>query len=113
MDKSMDYQVHALARQDLLRHYEYIAKDSEKAAEGLIDAASSTFNAVAKAPLSYRLYQRNHPKLEGIRQRPLIRPYNKYLVFYRVLGNEVVQILRVVHSARDLANLFKDGFQED
>jgi toxin ParE1/3/4 len=47
------------------------------------------------------------PRLAGIRMFP-VRGFDKYLVFYRLSGN-AVEIIRVLHSARDVAGLFTEG----
>jgi toxin ParE1/3/4 len=88
------------ARQDLIAIWEYIADDSPVAADRLLDTLEARIERLA-----------DHPFLGPA--RPDIAPdlryliSGNYLILYRVLG-EVVEIVRVLHGARDLAALFPD-----
>lgn len=57
--------------------------------------------AIAAAPLAYATRPDIHRDLRCC-------PHGSYLVFYRVLRSEV-QILRVIHSARDVRYLARRG----
>ena len=47
-----------------------------------------------------------HPELQGLRFLPL-RKFENYLLFYRALKDEeMIEIVRIVHGARDLPRLF-------
>ncbi len=51
-------------------------------------------------------YNFANSELQGLRMLPL-RNFKKYLIFYRLNGEEdITEIVRVVHSARDLPTLF-------
>lgn len=47
-----------------------------------------------------------NPELKDVRLW-LVRGFDKYLIFYRATA-EVVEILRVLHSARDIDNILSD-----
>lgn len=45
------------------------------------------------------------PRLQGLRAWP-VRGFQRHLVFYRE-SDEAVQVIRVLHGARDILNIFK------
>lgn len=50
-------------------------------------------------------YPLPHPRLTGIRKWS-IRDFRNYIIFYRVM-TDAIQVLRVVHGARDLPSLLE------
>ena len=96
-----------LAEQDLEGHVDYIAADRTSAAVRFIDAAEAAFARLAKMPRIGAPRKFRNPRLDGIRCWP-IPDFEKYLVFYRVTGEEV-QVLRVLHGARDIASILEEG----
>ena len=87
------------ARADLDDIWFYIASDSpanaDRFLDRLIDVATGT---LAVAPFSGR----GREELgDGLRSLPV----ENYLIFYRV-RNSTVEILRVIHGARDLGAIF-------
>jgi toxin ParE1/3/4 len=53
-------------------------------------------------------YEHEHPALAGLRVFPISR-FKKYLVFYRPVADGI-EILRVLHGARDFHGLLGEGF---
>lgn len=53
----------------------------------------------------------SNPQLSGIRQYP-IRGFKNYLIFYRATESEV-EVLRVLHGARDLEAILDEDTTED
>jgi len=89
---------------DLLEHFVYIGEDSEEAAQRFFERAKETFRLLASQPeMGRRMHYRN-PILTGIRTFP-VRDFEKYLIFYRPL-RDGIEVVRVVHGARDLPTLF-------
>jgi toxin ParE1/3/4 len=88
----------ARARADLDAIWLHIAQDSPAAADRLIDQIVSRCNDLAE-----------HPRLGPA--RPEIAPdarmlvVHNYLVLYRI-GDSDVQVVRVVHGARQMEGLF-------
>lgn len=88
------------ARQDLLSIWEYIADDNPTAADRVLDTLDKKMALLAE-----------HPFLGPA--RPDIAPDLRYLVsdnfvvLYRVLP-DVVEIVRVLHGARNLTAIFTD-----
>ena len=79
---------HLSAERDIIECADYIARDSYEAAkigalrEGLV------------------------PGVEGIRMWP-VGGFEKYLIFYQEIPNRI-EILRVLHSARDIESIFEE-----
>lgn len=95
---------------DLIELATYIAEDNLDASDRFLAAAEATFNQLAKMPQIGKLYRFSNPTLAGIRQQA-IKVFKKYLVFYRPtdLG---IEVLRVIHSARDLEAILEDDTRE-
>lgn len=86
------------ARQDLMEIWEFIASDSIRAADSIEELFQQEFLAIQHHP---GLGPRREELQPGVRSLPV----GSYLIFYRVRRYSV-QILRVVHGARDLGALF-------
>ena len=82
---------------DIKDAYDWIAPDSEKAAEHLLDRIDATIARLGQYPLIGAFRQELAPELRSIRVRPF-----KHLIFYRVSGNRVV-LVRLLHGAQALA----------
>jgi toxin ParE1/3/4 len=86
------------AERDLLRIGEYIAKDSPlRALEFVRDLRQRTLQ-LGETPLAFPLISRF--SAQGVRRRV----FGDYLIFYRVEA-EIVQIVRILHGARDIEPL--------
>lgn len=84
--------------QDLIELWVYIAQDNPAAADRVLDEIDAKCHLLAE-----------HPRLGPARPdiRPDLRyfPVGSYLIFYREIPGGV-EIVRVVHGARDLPDLF-------
>jgi toxin ParE1/3/4 len=96
--------VRPLAREDLDEQARYIASDSIDAAIRFLDAAEAAFDRLRSTPEIGKLWKFQRSDLSGVRSWP-VPGFEKHLIFYRV-DSRMVDVLRVVHSARDLASLF-------
>ncbi len=92
-----------LAQQDLDEHVDYIAADNPSAAARFIESVETAFEQLADMPRIGVVREFRNPRLKGIRVWP-IPSFEKYLIFY-VLSAEEVQVLRVIHGARDIASV--------
>jgi toxin ParE1/3/4 len=82
----------------LIEIWTYIAEDSVANADAFIDKLHKTIQVLGRQPGSGR------PREElaaGIRSFP----YGRYVVFYRVVREEV-EVVRVLHGARGVENIF-------
>lgn len=77
----------------------YIAKDSPRMAEQFVSGMRETFKTLAKSPLLGR-------ERDDLGREIRLFPFGKYLIFYRSRDDGVL-IVRVLHGARSLPDLFK------
>ncbi|MBW4645720.1 MAG: type II toxin-antitoxin system RelE/ParE family toxin [Goleter apudmare HA4340-LM2] len=92
------------ATQDLRQQANYIlVNGNADVAVKFLLAAEMTFAQLAKTPGMGKVTQLVVSKLGEIRQW-CIKDFKDYLIFYRI-QDATVEILRVFHGARDLADL--------
>ena len=96
---------------DLIEIATYIAEDNLDASDRFLAAAEETFKQLAKMPGIGKLGQFSHPNLVGVRQQA-IKGFKKYLVFYRSIDSEI-EILRVIHGAREIAEILEEDIEEN
>jgi toxin ParE1/3/4 len=94
------------ALQDLIGLAYYIALDNAEAAYRFLDAAEETFRDLERMPLMGSSRDFQNSALEGIRMWR-VKDFPKHLIFYRPI-KDGVEIIRVLHSARDIAGLFSE-----
>jgi toxin ParE1/3/4 len=93
----------ALDDLDLIRAY--IAQDNPEAAERVLEAAYRICKVLAEHPEIGRLRTFSIKELAGIRSF-VISDFPNYIIFYRAQADGV-QIIRVLHGARNLDELFE------
>jgi toxin ParE1/3/4 len=94
------------AEEDANEIWFYIAKDNPQAAEEFLAAFEEASSILSTTPEIGSLRYFYHPELQGLRFYRL-KKFEKYLMFYRTVEEEkVVEIVRIVHGARDLPRLF-------
>lgn len=96
-----------LAEADIVASALHIAADNPAAAARFIDAVDATIRVICELPGAGRLRAFEHRALAGIRSW-LVTDFANYLVFYRPTEHGI-EVLRVLHGARDLDALFDDG----
>ncbi len=88
----------AQAEEDLIEIWIYIAQDNPGAADCVLDNIEQHFHALSDNPLMGRLSPDIAPELRYF-------TVGNYLILYRAV-QDGIQIVRVIHGARDLPNLF-------
>lgn len=88
----------AEADEDLIGIWGYIATDNPKAADSLLDEIEDKFILLSEQP-------RLGPARPDIALELRYFPVGSYLIFYREIDNGI-EVVRVVHGARRLTNLF-------
>lgn len=91
---------------DLIELATYIAVDNIDASDHFLASAEATFNQLAKMPKIGKLCQFSHPNLTDIRQHA-IKDFRRYLIFHR-LTNSGIEVLRVIHGARDFEAILEE-----
>lgn len=86
------------AERDITEIARYIARNNPVRAMSFARELRAAIAATAKRPLAYRERIEIEPGLRASR-------HGRYLIFFRFDG-ELVEVLRVVHGARDLGALF-------
>jgi toxin ParE1/3/4 len=89
--------------QDLVEISTYISKDNLDAGDRFLYAAEATFQLIAKTPGIGRFSGFTHPDVAQLRQYP-VKGFKNYLVLYE-LTEEIIDIARVVHGARNLEQM--------
>ncbi len=85
---------------DLAEIWDYIADDSEARADAFIDLLDRKIRTLARRP---HMGRAREELAEGLRSFPVSR----YIIFYRPMPQNI-EIVRVLHSARDLHALFHE-----
>jgi toxin ParE1/3/4 len=94
------------AEEDANDIWHIIVKDNPHTADAFLNAIEEASSLLSAAPEIGSPRYFSHPELQGLRFLPL-RRFEKYLLFYRTLEEEeLVEIVRIVHGARDLPRLF-------
>jgi toxin ParE1/3/4 len=93
------------ARLDLLQIFIYIGEQNLSAAERFTVAVETDCETLARMPGMGRSRQFLRPELADIRSWP-VGGFQDYLIFYRP-GPAGIDVLRVIHGARDIDQLFK------
>ena len=99
------------ATQDLRELAIYIlVNGNAQIAVKFLDAAEQTFEQLLKTPSMGKITRLVVSRLGEIRQWR-IKDFKDYLIFYRIQDNNV-EILRVFHGARDLADILNNLDEE-
>lgn len=86
------------AREDLIDIWAHIAADSSQAADRVLDRLDAAAEVLAAHP-------RIGPPRDDIRPGLRYLVSGSYLLLYRVLVDDDVEIVRVTHGSRDLFSL--------
>ena len=92
------YIINVRATQDLSEISEYLAGMSLERSDRFLQDFDCKCLQLVNFPLSGKSYGELRPDLRGM-------IFQEYLIFYRVLENEV-EIMRVIAGRRDLTSLF-------
>jgi toxin ParE1/3/4 len=92
---------------DLIEIAAYIAFDNQSVAERFLGAADDAFAKLAAFPDMGARCPIPHPSLEDVRFWPIKR-FRNYIIYYRRC-QDGIEILRVLHAARDAASIFAEN----
>ncbi len=87
------------ARADLIEIGDYIALDDPERAASFVAEIEARMRAAAERPMSFPARDELHEGLRAAR-------HGRYLIFFVEQGDEV-QVVRVLHGARDLPRAFE------
>ena len=94
----------------LIEQADWISEESPETAERFIDAAAASFSFLESNPEIGRAYEARDGRLAGVRVWR-ISGFEKHLIFYRPYPGGV-EILDVIHGARDLEALVFGSLRE-
>jgi len=93
-------------KDDLLEHFEYIARDKVEPAERFLKVAEEAFERLSQMPLTGRRWESELPHLANVRVYPMPAGFRNYLIFYRPI-DDGVEVLTILHGARNLEAALK------
>lgn len=91
------------AEQDLTEAYLFLGADSPAAAERLVDAVEHAVQLLLEHPGAGHLRDFGSARSRGVRSW-VVQGFQAYVILYRASGDDL-EIVRVVHGARDLPGL--------
>lgn len=94
----MRYRLSRQADNDLERIWGFIATDSPRQADRLLDTIHTRLHKLARSPLLGTACPELSPSLRFLAVK-------SYVIYYRPLA-EGIEIVRVLHGARDIKSLF-------
>ena len=98
------------AREDIAEIGAYIGLDNPEASVAFQQMLQNFYKVLADLPEIGSVRNFDNPELEGLRMWRIPR-FKNYLIFYR-LTSEKVEIVRVLHGARDIPSLFGEAAVE-
>ena len=81
----------------------FIAQDANLGGR-FLECLNATYEMISHMPELGELYRFRDPAMKNVRIRS-VKKFSNYLIFYRIETNRI-EILRVLHGARDYINLF-------
>ena len=85
----------------------YLSDQSEELGFRFYDCVDATYRQIVENPKWKGVGPFQQPKAQNIRICP-VHKFPNHLIFYRIEADRV-EILRVLHGARDYMNLFDDA----
>lgn len=100
----MNVRIRPLADRDIDGHVAYLAEQAgEAVATRFLDALERTLGSLEDAPAIGKPRSLDDPRLAGLRALP-VAGFRRVLVFYVTL-DDAVEVVRVLHGARDIPPL--------
>ena len=98
---SRAYRISRQAQSDLDQIWDYITRDSPASARRFVERVIDNFELLAHHPLSGEAREELAANLRSF-------SVGHYVIYYRpvALGDVPVEIVRVLHGARDIGSLF-------
>jgi toxin ParE1/3/4 len=98
------------AKRDLIAQWVWYAENASiDIADRFLEAAERTLALLSTQPESGSMFVAGKPELQSMRRFPVSDGFETILLFYFPL-EDGVDLVRVVHGSRDLAQLLAEGF---
>ncbi len=88
----------------------YLEEAGEEIARRFVSAVSLTLKTIRRNPALGRIRFPGLEDLRDVQSRLVEPPFNRYAVFYRIEPDSI-QVLRLIHGARDLPRRFQEPFR--
>jgi toxin ParE1/3/4 len=92
------------AEADLEEVWRYVAQGGEARADQFLDKILNQCRQLAEFPRMGRARENLAPNLRSF-------PVKKYVIFYRPV-DDTIEIVRILHGARDIESIFRDEEQD-
>ena len=92
------------ARRDIIEHAVYLGQQSARTAARFLDAVEASLERLVEMPQLGSPRDFPNPELTGLRSWA-VRGFPNVLIFYR-LTETGIDVIRVLHGARDLPGIF-------
>ncbi|HAX43374.1 MAG TPA: type II toxin-antitoxin system RelE/ParE family toxin [Bryobacteraceae bacterium] len=100
------------ARRDLVAQWVWYAEHADSnVADRFLAAAESALDLLAQHPRSGRRLFLENPRLQELRYFLVGGGFDRVLLVYAINGN-TVELIRVLHSSREIERLFDEGGPE-
>ncbi|MDQ3564017.1 MAG: type II toxin-antitoxin system RelE/ParE family toxin [Pseudomonadota bacterium] len=95
------------AREDVIEIAAYLRSENPRIADAFQEAVETACRLLARLPEIGSAREFGDPRLSGLRMWP-IKHFERYLIFYLLVNKKRIDIVRVLHSARDIAGMFEE-----
>jgi toxin ParE1/3/4 len=92
------------AREDIKQIAAYIKEDSPQSSLAFRQTLENIYEVLLDLPEGGSVRNFRNPEMKGLRMLPVPK-FKRYLLFYRSTS-ERLEIVRVLHGARDVSSLF-------
>jgi len=92
------------AERDIEECFVFIGEDDLDVAVHFLVAVEDTIEIIAKNPFAGSVREFKNSKAKNIRMM-LVKGFHRYQIFY-IITDEAIEIVRVLHGARDLPDIF-------
>ena len=94
------------AREDIKQIAAYIEENNRQAGVAFRQTLQHIYEVLLDLPEVGSVRNFRNPEMKGLRMLPVPK-FKRYLLFYRSTS-ERLEIVRVLHGARDVSSLFRD-----
>jgi toxin ParE1/3/4 len=101
------------AQNDVIQIAVYLGGKNPQLVPRFYEALSQTLKNLSAMPHLGAPRSFSHRRLQGVRQWP-VRDFKNYLIFYRPFAsNDGLTVLRVLHTARDVAVHLEEAVEQE
>ncbi len=100
------------AETDLIGCYTYLGEQASiETADRFLNAVDKTLSLIAKSPGIGAPHETNHPQLTELRSLPVSK-FKRYVLYYQAFDDRI-EVVRVLHGARDIRRILDAAGDDD